>query len=70
LKRTEDVTMTDDLARGIEIRRLILGDEHVARSQAATTTFNEPFQRYITRNVWEDVWGRPTIASGIRRYSR
>ncbi|MDA0368768.1 MAG: carboxymuconolactone decarboxylase family protein [Proteobacteria bacterium] len=59
--------MADELAKGIEIRRSILGDEHVARSQAATTSFNEPFQRYITRSVWEDVWGRPTIAPGIRR---
>jgi 4-carboxymuconolactone decarboxylase len=54
----------DDEARkeqGMAVRREVLGDEHVDRAVAATTPFTEPFQDFITRYAWGDVWSRPGL---------
>jgi 4-carboxymuconolactone decarboxylase len=48
------------------VRREVLGDEHVDRAVAATTPFTEPFQDYITRNAWGDVWSRPGLSRAER----
>ena len=45
--------------RGMTVRREVLGDEHVDRAVAATTPFTEPFQDFITRYAWGDIWSRP-----------
>lgn len=45
----------------MEVRREVLGDEHVERAVAATTPFTEPFQDFITRTAWGDVWARPGL---------
>ncbi len=51
--------MADDTyERGRSIRRAVLGDEHVNRAEAATTAFDEEFQRFITESAWGRVWGR------------
>jgi len=47
-------------------RREVLGDEHVDRAQAETTEFTAPFQDFITRYAWGEVWARP----GLDRRSR
>jgi 4-carboxymuconolactone decarboxylase len=46
---------------GERIRREVLGDEHVDRAQARTTAFTAPFQDFITRAAWGDVWARPGL---------
>ena len=46
---------------GMRIRREVLGDAHVDRAVAATTPFTEPFQDFITRVAWGDVWARPDL---------
>jgi 4-carboxymuconolactone decarboxylase len=59
----------DDEARkeqGMEVRRAVLGDAHVDRAVANTTEFTEPFQDFITRYAWGDVWSRP----GLTRQER
>jgi 4-carboxymuconolactone decarboxylase len=43
------------------VRREVLGDAHVDRAQAATTAFTEPFQDFLTRSAWGDVWARPGL---------
>lgn len=43
------------------VRREVLGDEHVDRAVARTTAFTEPFQDFITRTAWGDVWARPGL---------
>ena len=48
-------------ARGMEVRREVLGDAHVDRAVANTTEFTEPFQDFITRNAWGDIWSRPGL---------
>ena len=43
---------------GVEVRRSVLGDAHVDRAVAATTPFTAPFQDFITRYAWGEVWTR------------
>jgi 4-carboxymuconolactone decarboxylase len=54
--------MNDDrYERGMQVRREVLGDEHVERSLANRTGFDADFQRYITETAWGDVWTRDAI---------
>lgn len=46
---------------GMEIRRRVLGDEHVDRATAAATDLDEDFQRWITEFAWGGVWARPEL---------
>jgi len=49
-------------ARGMAIRRKVLGDAHVNRAEAAKTAFDAPFQDLITEAAWAQVWARDTIS--------
>jgi alkylhydroperoxidase/carboxymuconolactone decarboxylase family protein YurZ len=54
----------DDAERtrqGMTVRRAVLGDEHVDRAVAGTTSFTEPFQDLITRYAWGEIWSRPAL---------
>jgi 4-carboxymuconolactone decarboxylase len=51
----------DRHAEGMEVRRAVLGDAHVDRAVAGTTEFTAPFQDFITRYAWGDVWTRPGL---------
>jgi 4-carboxymuconolactone decarboxylase len=53
-------------ARGLQVRRAVLGEEHVERALAHRTPFNEEFQDLITRYAWGEVWARP----GLPRHTR
>jgi 4-carboxymuconolactone decarboxylase len=54
--------MTDDrYETGIRTRREVLGDDHVDRAIATTTPFTAPFQEFVTRGAWGDVWSRPGL---------
>jgi 4-carboxymuconolactone decarboxylase len=46
---------------GMTVRREVLGDEHVDRAVAGTTPFTAPFQQFITRTAWGEVWTRPGL---------
>jgi 4-carboxymuconolactone decarboxylase len=46
---------------GERTRREVLGDEHVDRAQARTTDFTRPFQEFISRYAWGEVWNRPGL---------
>jgi 4-carboxymuconolactone decarboxylase len=46
---------------GEQVRRAVLGDEHVDRATAAATPFTAPFQEYATRTAWGQVWSRPEL---------
>jgi 4-carboxymuconolactone decarboxylase len=59
----------DDAERheaGMEVRRAVLGDSHVDRAVERTTAFTEPFQDFITRTAWGDIWQR----AGLDRRAR
>ena len=47
---------------GLAVRRAVLGTEHVARSDAATTALDAPFREFILEGVWGRVWTRPGLA--------
>ncbi|TCR62585.1 4-carboxymuconolactone decarboxylase [Bosea sp. BK604] len=51
---------------GLEIRREVLGKEHVDRSLANVDAFAAPLQRLVTEYCWGEVWGRP----GLERKTR
>ena len=50
-----------DREQGMKVRREVLGDEHVDRAAANTTPFTEPFQDFITRYAWGEIWSRPGL---------
>jgi 4-carboxymuconolactone decarboxylase len=52
--------------QGMTVRRAVLGDAHVDRAVATTTSFTEPFQDFITRYAWGDVWSRPGLSRAER----
>ncbi len=65
----DDTGPLDDAGRarqGMAVRREVLGDAHVDRSVAATTPFTEPFQDFITRYAWGDIWSRPGLSRAER----
>jgi 4-carboxymuconolactone decarboxylase len=47
--------------RGMEVRREVLGDEHVDAAAARTTEFTAEFQDLITRYAWGEIWTRPGL---------
>jgi 3-oxoadipate enol-lactonase/4-carboxymuconolactone decarboxylase len=51
---------------GLANRKSVLGVEHVQRSLAAAGSFAMPWQDFITRNAWGEIWGDPTITWKIR----
>ena len=53
--------MSDRYERGTEMRRAVLGDEHVDRAIARTTDFTADFQDLITRYAWGEIWARPGL---------
>jgi 4-carboxymuconolactone decarboxylase len=44
----------------------VLGDEHVDSASAGSTPFTAPFQEFITKMAWGEVWAR----DGLDRRSR
>lgn len=46
---------------GMRVRRAVLGDEYVDQAAASATELTRPFQEYITRNAWGEVWTRPAL---------
>ncbi|MBM7417434.1 MULTISPECIES: 3-oxoadipate enol-lactonase [Nocardiaceae] len=54
-------------AEGMRQRRSVLGDAHVDRSIERTTDVTAPFQDFITRTAWGDIWARPGLDHHLRR---
>ena len=52
--------------KGMQIRREVLGDEHVERAEANKTPFDADFQRFITETAWGSVWSRPNMERQTR----
>ena len=50
-----------DYDTGLEIRRAVLGDEYVEAALARQDEFTAPFQDFITRYAWGEVWSRPGL---------
>lgn len=52
---------TDAFEAGLANRRAVLGAAHVERSLAGAGAFGMPWQDFVTRMAWGEVWGDPTI---------
>jgi 4-carboxymuconolactone decarboxylase len=52
--------------KGMTVRRAVLGDAHVDRTQTRKNAFNAEFQELITRYAWGEIWTRP----GLPRHTR
>ena len=47
---------------GMAMRKRVLGEAHVARSEAALTAMDAPFRDFILEGVWGRVWTRPGLS--------
>ena len=55
--------MAEDLyARGMAIRRKVLGDAYVDKALESVDDFNRDFQRMITEYCWGNLWGREALS--------
>jgi 3-oxoadipate enol-lactonase/4-carboxymuconolactone decarboxylase len=45
----------------MEVRRAVLGDEHVDAAIARTSPLTAEFQDLITRYAWGEIWTRPGL---------
>lgn len=52
---------------GMAVRRKILGNAHVDRANARTTSVNREFQELIVRYGWGEIWTRPEFDHRTRR---
>ena len=57
---------TERAARGMTVRREVLGDAHVDRAMAGTTPFTADFQSFLTRYAWGEIWSRPGLSRAER----
>ncbi|PPF36971.1 4-carboxymuconolactone decarboxylase [Pseudoclavibacter sp. AY1H1] len=48
--------------QGMQVRREVLGDAHVDRAVAGTTAETAPFQDFITRYAWGEIWARDELS--------
>jgi 4-carboxymuconolactone decarboxylase len=51
----------DKRERGMQVRREVLGDEHVDAAIERTSEFTADFQDLITRYAWGEIWTRPGL---------
>jgi len=52
--------------KGMEVRREVLGNQHVDRAENNKDELTEEFQELITRYAWGEIWTRP----GLERKTR
>jgi 3-oxoadipate enol-lactonase/4-carboxymuconolactone decarboxylase len=57
---------TPDHDAGMQVRREVLGDDHVDRATTGITDTNRDYQDFITRYAWGGIWTR----DGLDRRSR
>jgi 4-carboxymuconolactone decarboxylase len=63
----EEVVMSAGrLDAGLNVRREVLGREHVDRSLAQASEFSRPMQELVTEYCWGAVWTRPGLERGTR----
>ncbi|MBW2438471.1 MAG: 4-carboxymuconolactone decarboxylase [Deltaproteobacteria bacterium] len=54
--------MPDEMyKKGMQIRKSVLGEDHVKRAEANKSDFDADFQRLITEAAWGSVWARPGL---------
>lgn len=53
-------------AKGLEVRRAVLGEKHVNASLEKSSSFTAEFQDLVTRYAWGEMWTR----QGLPRHTR
>ena len=56
----------DLLARGLEVRKAVLGKDYVEKAMQSADDFNCPFQEFISEYCWGAIWTR----EGLPRKTR
>lgn len=51
---------------GMAVRRSVLGDGHVDRTEAGSTALDAEFQDLITRYAWGEIWTRDLLSRHTR----
>jgi 3-oxoadipate enol-lactonase/4-carboxymuconolactone decarboxylase len=57
----------DPFVAGVDLRRAVLGREHVERSLDGATDLTRAFQQMVTGHVWGAIWSRPGLDHRTRR---
>jgi 4-carboxymuconolactone decarboxylase len=57
---------TERAARGMRVRREVLGDAHVDRAVANTAPVTADFQDFISRYAWGEIWSREGLSRAER----
>jgi 4-carboxymuconolactone decarboxylase len=52
--------------KGLEVRKAVLGAEHVENSLKTADDFNRPMQELVTEYCWGAVWTREALPRKIR----
>lgn len=50
----------------MKVRREVLGNAHVDKAEKNKTALTEPFQDFITRYAWGEIWSRPGLPRNTR----
>ncbi|NNK16454.1 MAG: 4-carboxymuconolactone decarboxylase [Sulfitobacter sp.] len=53
--------MSERYDRGMQVRREVLGNQHVDRAEKLKTPEDQPFQDLITEGAWGTVWASDAI---------
>lgn len=61
-----DETHGQSFERGLEVRREVLGEEHVDRSLGQVSEFSRPIQDLVTEYCWGEVWSRDALPRATR----
>jgi 4-carboxymuconolactone decarboxylase len=54
--------MEDKFAKGLALRKEVLGADYVERSFAQADAFSMPMQRLSTEYCWGEIWSRPGLS--------
>ncbi|MGJ3264567.1 MAG: carboxymuconolactone decarboxylase family protein [Salinarimonas sp.] len=52
--------------KGLAARKAVLGEAHVERTMAGAGAFAGPWQEFITRTAWNDVWNDESLPRKTR----
>ena len=52
--------------RGLEMRKQVLGADHVERTLAGADKYTQPLQEMVNEYCWGAVWSRPGLEPRIR----
>jgi 4-carboxymuconolactone decarboxylase len=55
------IANSERFERGFQLRKEVLGAEHVEASWNAVSEFSRPIQTFVTEACWGDIWSRPGL---------